>query len=73
MMFGSLIGGFSVIEVFCELGCSHYPSRGLRVFRVIRGSYFQNLNKTIHESHEDREVVLTASKFEHDLADTINR
>jgi hypothetical protein len=23
-----------------------------RVFRVIRGSYFQNLNKTIHESRE---------------------
>jgi hypothetical protein len=24
----------------------------LRGFRVIRGSYCQNLNKTIHESHE---------------------
>jgi hypothetical protein len=27
----------------------------LRVFRVIRGSYFHNLHKTIHESHETHE------------------
>jgi len=27
------------------------------VFRVIRGSYSQNLNKTIHESHETHEGV----------------
>jgi len=39
------------------------PPRGLRVFRVIRGSFCLGSENTIHESHEtheDRELVLTA-------------
>jgi len=38
------------------MGLEGSLSRHLRVFRVIRGSYSQNLHKTIHESHESHET-----------------